>query len=378
MKNPDAFERILASLYDAMLDDTRWPATSALIDEACGLTGNGLMVGEGPKNDVRGVFVGLYYRGQRREDLECEYLENYHAIDERVPRFRQLPARRLVHINDLYTAEELKTSPTYNEILPRAAMQDGLNVRLPGLDGSHIGWGLNDPVDSEGWGPSRIAMVQRLLPHIQQFVRVRQALVRAEARSSTVTALLDNPRIGVLELDRRGRILEANDRARSILRHGDGLLDRNGMLRARAPADQVRLERLVGVALPASGAVAVSGSMVLRRSSVVPPFVLHVKPVVGPQPDHGARHVAALVLIVEPGRRHRINPDLVATTLELTPAETQVAVWLAEGNSVGDMADATGHTKAAIYWHLQRIYQKHSISRQAELVRLVLSLAELG
>ena len=63
MKNPDAFERILASLYDAMLDDTRWPATSALIDEACGITGNGLMVGEGPKNDVRGLFVGLYYRG---------------------------------------------------------------------------------------------------------------------------------------------------------------------------------------------------------------------------------------------------------------------------------------------------------------------------
>ena len=378
MKTPDAFERILASLYDAMLDETRWPATSALIDEACGLTGNGLMVAEGPKNDVRGLFVGLYYRGQRREDLEREYLENYHSIDERVPRFRQLPARRLVHITDLYTAEELKTSPTYNEILPRAAMRDGLNVRLPGLDGSHIGWGLNDPVDSEGWGSSRIAMVQRLLPHIQQFVRVRQALVRAEARSSTVTALLDNPRIGVLELDRRGRILEGNDRARSILRHGDGLLDRNGMLRARTPADQGRLERLVGVALPASGAVAVSGSMVLRRSSVVPPFVVHVKPVVGPQPDYGARYVAALVLIVEPGRQHRINPDLVATTLELTPAETQVAVWLAEGNSVRDMADATGHTKAAIYWHLQRIYQKHSISRQADLVRLVLSLAEFG
>ena len=378
MNNPDAFARILVSLYDAMLDETRWPATSALIDEACGLTGNGLMVAEGPKDDVRAVFVGLYSRGQRCQDLEREYLENYHSIDERVPRFRQLPVSRLGHVNDLYTAEELKTSPTYNELLRRAGMQDSLNVRLPGLDGSHIGWGLNDPVDSDGWGSSRITMVQRLLPHIQQFVRVRQALVRAEARSTTVTALLDNPRIGVLELDRRGRIMAGNDRARSILRHGDGLLDRNGMLRARAPADQVRLERLVGVALPASGAVAVSGSMVLRRSSVVPPFVVHVKPVGGPQPDHGARHVAALVLIVEPGRQHRINPDLVATTLELTPGETQVAVWLAEGNSVRDMADATGHTKAAIYWHLQRIYQKHSISRQADLVRLVLSLAELG
>ena len=378
MNHQDAFERILASLYDAMLDDTRWPATSAPIDETCGLTGNGILVAEGPPDDLRPHFVGLYFRGQRREDLERDYLENYHPIDERVPRFMQLPAGRPVHITDLYTAEELKTSPTYNEILPRAGMQDSLNVRLPGLDGSDIGWGLNDPVDPDGWGSSRFAMVQGLLPHIQQFIRVRQALLRAGARSTTVTALLDNPRIGVLELDRRGRIMEGNDRARSILRHGDGLLDRDGMLRARARADQVRLERLVGGALPASGAAAVSGSMVLRRSSVAPPFVVHVKPAGGPGPDHGARQVAALVLIVEPGRQHRIDPELVATALELTPAETQVAVWLAEGNSVGDMAEATGHSKAAIYWRLQRIYQKHSMSRQAELVRLVLSLAELG
>ena len=130
---------------------------------------------------------------------------------------------------------------------------------------------------------------------------------------------------------------------------------------------------------PAAGAVAVSGSIVLRLSPVVPPFVVHVKPVGVPHPDHGARHVAALVLIVEPGGASLASiPDLVATTLELTPAETQVAVWLAEGKRGRDMAKATGHTDAAIYWHLQRIYQKHSLSRQADLVRLVLSLAELG
>ena len=36
MSDHDAFARILASLYAAMLDETRWPATSVLIDEACG------------------------------------------------------------------------------------------------------------------------------------------------------------------------------------------------------------------------------------------------------------------------------------------------------------------------------------------------------
>ena len=58
MNTQDAFARILASVYDAMLDDAQWPATSALIDEACGLTGNALLVGEGPKDDIRALSSG--------------------------------------------------------------------------------------------------------------------------------------------------------------------------------------------------------------------------------------------------------------------------------------------------------------------------------
>ena len=378
MSDQDAFERILAALYDAMLDDTRWPATSALIDEACGLTGNALLVGEGPKNDIQILFVGLYYRGQRRTDLEREYLEVYHPINECIPRLRQLPAGHLVPFKDLLTAEELKTSRTYNELFLRGKYQNGLNVLLDGPGGSRMTWGLGDPVASDGWGSSQITMVRRLIPHIRQFIRVRQALVRARAGDTTVTTLLDNSRIGVLHLDRRGRIIEVNDRARSLLRQGDGLSDRDGVLRAREASDRLRLDRLVASALPASGAVAVSGSMLLRRSSGLPPLVVHVKPVAVPQPDYGARHVAALVLIVEPGSRRRIDPGLVAAALGLTQAESQVAVWLAEGKSVRDIAQATGLSENTLYWHLQHIYQKKSISRQVDLVRLVLSIAEFG
>ena len=254
MSGQDAFARTLGAMYDALLDDARWPAASALIDEACGISGNDLFVAEGPKDDVRGLFVGIFRRGQRREDLEREYLANYFAIDESVPRFRQLPDGGLVHQRDLYTAEELKSSPAYNEALARGDCQDGLRVRLHGPDSSRIAWSLGDPVDSVGWGASRIAMVTELARHVRQFVCIRQALVRAGARTATVTGLLDSSRVGVVHLDRRGRILEVNDRARDILRNGDGLSDRDGTLRARAPADQARLERLVGGALPASDA----------------------------------------------------------------------------------------------------------------------------
>ena len=195
---------------------------------------------------------------------------------------------------------------------------------------------------------------------------------------AVVTALLATRRIGVVYLDRRGRILAANDRARRLLRRRDGLAARDGVLCTRAPEDQPQLDRLVAAATPASATVAASGSMPIRRSSLVPPLVVHVKPVKGPHPDYGARHVAALVLLVEPGHRPRIDPGLIAATLGLTPGESQVAAWLAEGQTVADMARATGHTKDAIYWHLKQTYQKLHISRQADLVRLVLAIAELG
>ncbi len=379
MSDQDAFERILASLYAAMLDDALWPATSVLIDEACGMQGNALAVGEGPKDDIRVISVGLYYRGQRHEELEREYLELYHPIDERVPRFRQLPDSHLVHVTDLYTEQELKTSPTYNEMMSRARGQDGLHVRLVEPDGSHIAWATADPVTPDGWEFTQTMLFKGLLPHIRQFVRVRQALAGAGALDTSVTELLDNPRIGVIHLDRRGRIVAANDRARAILLHGDALSDRGGVLRARLPADRTRLARLVADALPTSKAVAVSGSMLLHRTAMLQPFVVHVKPVGVPQLDFGgARSVAVLVLITEPGHVSRIDPGLVATTLGLTPMESQVAAWLAEGKTVRDIAEATGCKESSIHWHLRQIYDKQGISRQVDLVRLVLSIAEFA
>ena len=90
-----------------------------------------------------------------------------------------------------------------------------------------------------------------------------------------------------------------------------------------------------------------------------------------------ARCVAALAPIADPGSRTRIDPELVAATLGLTPTESRVAVWLAEGKTVRDTAQAPGRTENTIRWHMKNIFNKHDISRQFELVQLVLALAGL-
>ena len=60
MNPDDAFERILASLHEAALDDACWQAAWALIDEACGIVGSVLAVGEAVGTDVPVHFARFY------------------------------------------------------------------------------------------------------------------------------------------------------------------------------------------------------------------------------------------------------------------------------------------------------------------------------
>ena len=373
MNPDDAFERCLELLYQAALDDDRWPAATSLIEEAVGAGGNTLAVGEGFGDDARLYFARFLERGDSREDLGRAYVQDYHPHDEAVPRIRRLPHGRLVHTPDLYTEDERKTSPTYNESLPRSGTRNGLYVRLDGPDGLRIAWNLGDPVGG-AWESARLRLLERLLPHIHRTVLIRQALAAADALGTGLAGLLDNDRIGVVQLDRGGRVLAANGPALDILRRGDGLLDRNGALEAWLPADHSRLRRLLGQALPGLWGDAPSGgSMTIQRPSGRSRLGLHVSPVDGGQGDFGGRRVAALVLLVDPAKRPRLDPVRVAAMLGLTPSEGRVSALLAEGRPVREIATASGYQVSYVYWLLKQVYRKHGLSGQIALVQRVLT-----
>ena len=379
MSQQDRFDRILASLHDATLNDARWPATAGLIDEACGTKGNILAITHGrPQKDCEIFYFRICHRGRRHVSLERRYLDLYFPQDEQVSSIAQLPDSRLVHVTNLYTEQELKSSPAYNEALASGKFQNGLAVCLNGPDESNIIWTLADPTERGGWQSDQVEMIEHLFPHIRQFVRVRHALIGAEALGASLAELLDNTQIGVIHLNRHGQIVLANDRARALLRRGDGLSDREGFLDAQEPADDAQFKRLLTRALPTLGGQAVSGSMTVGRSPKLPRLVLHVNPVGAHQTAFAPRHVAATVLVIDPGSCPRVDAHLVAATLGLTPLESQIAASLAEGNSVRDIAVMRSRDESSVRWHVRQIHRKLGISRQTDLVRLVLSISAYG
>ena len=370
-----ALEASLGALHAAALDDERWPAAASAIDAYTGARGGFLVTGDGQAPGRVDIFFARFcLGGERRTDLERLYFRTYHAIDERLPRIRRLPDSKVVHVSSLFTDTERKRSAMFNEALPLSRCRDSLTVRLDGPGGQRIVWVVADPLGRGGWSASQRRAVERLLPHLRQYVRVRQTLADAQALASSMTGLIENRSLGIVRLDRRGRVVQANDRARALLNAGDGIRDEQGLLRATGPNDDKRLQTLLAGALPSAAGPAAGGSLLVLRKPPQPRLAVHVVPAGGAgAPLRGAR-LGALVLLDDPAAGPGMDPERVARLLHLTPAQSRVAVLLAQGRDIDAVAAATGCSRTTVKWHIKHIYAKHGLSRQVELAHLVRSL----
>lgn len=204
----------------------------------------------------------------------------------------------------------------------------------------------------------------------------RRRDARTEPLIHALSDLLDDTGLGVIQLCRHRRIIGANPRAAKILRAADGLRNRGGVLHATVKAEQVVLDELLAAAIPNNESKAASGSMTITRwpserlSIHICPTRRRVGAVVRPR-------VAAIVLVVDPTTHWPIDPERVSDALGLTPAEGRVAVALAKGLAVREIAAATQRAESTVRWTIKRIYAKLNITRQADLVRMVFNAGTL-
>ena len=252
----DRFDHLLADLYGGALSDAKWVSAATLIQETIGTNGTSLTyvdlgVGVEPRIHLARFFVGK----EQRDDLQQLYFRDYYWRDEAIPRLRGLCDGDLAHKSDLYTDEEKRKSPTYNEFRLPNNTEGGLYMALDGLNGGAVVCSFGNSTERGGWTHDQTKAIERLGPHIRQFARVRRALADARALGASLTRLLENGRSGFIQLDRRGRILEANDRARGILLGRDGLGD-----------DARRADRREQVGEREAGMLAGAGPSPVRRS----------------------------------------------------------------------------------------------------------------
>ena len=375
MSETDKFERVLTTLNDVALSRVLWSDALVLIDELIGVYGGAMVFGEGESyKDLRIYSAWMYEHGERIKEVEQEYFSTYHRLDERIPRLRVAPNAQLFHVTEFYTPEELKNSPAYNDFMVRHNADDGINVRMDAPGGSRLIWATNNPVKGNGWSSPQQDAMRRLLPHLRHSFVMQHAMASAGLLNATLFGLLEANGMGVIQLDRKGRILEVNLQARKLLTSGKLLFDSEGALYARSPIENTKLQRMLSRALPLRNEHGAGGSMKMALPQTNASLLLHLHPVGDRETEIRSRPVAALLLIMNPMDGNMVDTETVAEALNLTTMESQIAVLLTQGKSVREIAAETKRKENTVRHHLKGIFVKHGLARQSDLVRLVMAL----
>lgn len=374
MSDQDTFERIVAAVHEAALDPAYWAEATHRIDDACGLLAGHLAFYDTKTDPPTYLFSAMYSHGEDHNTRIAEYTDDAYFIDERVPNIFRQPLNRFHTNAEMYPEGTLKTSVVYNEVLPRLGSNNQLGVRLAGPAGTEITWGPSKPAGWD-WPAAHVTLLHACLPLLRHSLHVHHALVSAEVASPSLASLLDTRQIGAIFLDQRGQLLAVNDRASDLLRHDPRLSDQGGVLAARPSTANARLGKLLARAL--RGRPPVGGSMTLKRKTGLPPLILHISPVTTPRTLFGACALPVLVLLLDPSVPPALDAKLIASAFGLTPAESEVAVALAQGHTVRAIAALSYRQESSVRWLLKQVHAKLGVTQRADVIRRVLSLAGL-
>jgi DNA-binding CsgD family transcriptional regulator len=115
----------------------------------------------------------------------------------------------------------------------------------------------------------------------------------------------------------------------------------------------------------------------LAATARLPPSVVHVFPVQDTlQETADVEAASCVVVIIKTVSRPRIaSAEVLRDLFDLTPAEARVAHGIAAGKTVHDLAREAGLAFGTIRQQLKSVFSKTGVSRQADLVALLVGSA---
>lgn len=174
--------------------------------------------------------------------------------------------------------------------------------------------------------------------------------------------------VGLILVSARSEVLGVNENGASCLEGRDGLWAEEGLLAAEAVTETLQLRSAIREAAERGR----PGGMLIRRTRQMQPHMVMIQPV----GDGDGRQ--AVVAVRNGDAKSPGLADRVRSLFRLGPAEADIAVQLARGSDIQEIAIARGVTINTIRTQLASAMVKVGVRRQAELVAAVAGLDVLA
>ncbi|PAQ00966.1 helix-turn-helix transcriptional regulator [Mesorhizobium mediterraneum] len=367
--------KLIGSIYDCALDPERWEHALAGIRDALNaqtavlhlddLTNDRLLI-------HRTVGIEPYWLEQ-----QAKHIPEIHArLIEDLSTWPSLDVPHVVsrHIPQTY----LETSRYFQEWLKPQGLIDVMSFFL-----------IHTPTRLAGFAIARhkrqgiitgreIKLGGLLLPHVRRSVMISNMLDMGTIERARMAEALDALTCAVVLTNGRGAILHANHAAKHMLRSGGPIHDVHGILQAKIPSASKELHSAIMLAAQDDASIGKTGVAVLLTEPGLPPVFARVLPMAGGDLRAGMDPAAVAAVFIGNAPDEHDAADMLATAFGLTLAETRVLASLLAGHTLAETGASLHIASTTTKTHLDNIFQKTGVSRQADLMRLVMQIVPPG
>lgn len=361
---------LIGQIYDAAFDAALWPDVLSRLTETMGGAdatiavndrGSGIVTMIAPRTDP--MSLRSY----------CDYWVDQNVIWERR---RRLAVGRVTMVGDL-APEDFTRSAFYNEWWGRQGFGlGGMGVNLLAEGRASATCAIQSPIGRDGFDREAAALFELIAFHLVRAISVQRRWWRIKLKEELALSEWERPSKGVVLVDARAHVVYANKFARAILDARDGLFIDAGTLSASELKTTSALSRLIaGCSDRGLRDDGPGGTLRVGRTGCAPLSV-----VVAPFPNRerqvdqrwlGLAWPTAILIVTDPQRERQHQKDRLRQRLGLTPTEAELALEIARGKGRQAAARRLNISLGTARTHLERIFSKSGVHRQAELVAIV-------
>ncbi|GAA4002031.1 hypothetical protein GCM10022279_27420 [Comamonas faecalis] len=368
----DRFSQILDKLYEAALNAEGW--------EDCL---------EHIRDELHGNYVSLIVRTVTAEDagLIVSVSKDRRTLEQYTPNLNVSPFTgvqpdRLVTTADVISDAEWRASDYYRDWCAPHGVYHVMAADIGTREGEVYGFRVTRSEDEPPFSAADKDLGRRLIPHIKRALNLHLAMHQDRKVLSLYSRAMAQLLVGVVVLDRDCNVIESNQAAQSILDKHDGLRIAGNQLEATYANDNRKLQRMIKDALHHDGTqqkVGLTEALSVGRPSGQLAWGVVVQSISPDEWTEGKQRPAVAVFVRDSESKSQPPVKLAQQLFQLTPAETMLAIQLANGMSLEEAAEALNIRRNTARAHLRSIFSKTGVRRQMELVRIFLnSVAWLG
>ena len=353
-------------LYDAVLDPSKWnealEATTRFIGgEAANLFWQDLATNE----------AAVFHSWNEDAYYGQLYTEKYASLNPYFPALAFVEVGKVVSGGDLIPHHEFRQTRFYMEWVKPQNYIDVLGANLERTLTSTAFFSVQRH-ERQGVVDDRAReRCNLILPHIRRAVSIGKVIEKGRAHERLLENALHLISSAALMVDATGRIVFANAKSEEYLAHAAIIRADQGILHAIDRDAERALKDAFAAAARGDSVLGVKGIEVVLANGGKSRFVAHVLCLASDARRDVTTSGAVAALFVNEVRLALQSPlEEIAARFLLTPSELRVlaAVW--EESGVQQIAERLGISAATVKTHLNHIFSKTGLRRQADLVRL--------